>query len=603
MPRVKLRVRRGAAAESAAAGNFGLFGAAPPARADSTAAATSGGFSFGAGAAPAPAFAIPSSRASAAALLTTPAATGGFASSSDVMFPPASPAGAAFASASASPTTFSSPRFAFGATAAVAPFAPAAASPTAFGASGAIISSAFTSFWTEPNPFAPSLLALAQRGSWTEVQARLSGWKGWTNEWKGWTAELLAEWNGWTILDLAAYWNMLPIVNSVVELAKAHGCLRELLEHNLPDVERSALFLAAVGDSDGALEILINAGADCFAADHNQMTAFLAAVMCGSRTTVRRLLIYAAQLDAARSDESGAAVVAVMAAQEASAPTSGASAGFSAPPAAATSASATAGMLRRMLTGRQREGWGPLSIAAWKGHASVVDDIVLAFHTLLTREGACATEQKTLLREFVNEVNGGVAAPSPAKEEPEATAAQAVRRLLRHTALHLAANAGKAGAITMLLKHGADPRAQDSRKQTPLQIAEAKGHLAAVGVFETHAGGVGSSMSPRVRALLRGNDDAEVIVAGEAATTPYEPVQASWRSTTTKSVQSVLLMGVQARTPEVPALEMRCEAHTRALSSPTSPSVDTTSGADNVVPVRVSRPSEEREIEVPCARI
>jgi hypothetical protein len=272
-----------------------------------------------------------------------------------------------------------------------------------------------------PPRAAASLVMAAKNQSWPAVTQLLSsytGEKGADDVANAMPREkLLEEQEGWTVLDMAARNNEVSIVRRVVVHADARGCLRELLEHKVPGVERTPVFLAVESNNADIIAILLEAGADCCTQDHHQQTPLMAAAMRGYSAVGMLLLEHAAQCDdearrALRDATAGeaSADAARAAAQIRAAPSpprrrsgrraepaktmtgvstkrskvhGGAAApGEAAPPIGGGGG----GALRRMLTARQHEGWNPLSIASWKGREKVVEDIVYAFKTLSCRE-------------------------------------------------------------------------------------------------------------------------------------------------------------------------------------------------------------------------
>ena len=103
---------------------------------------------------------------------------------------------------------------------------------------------------------AASLVMAAKNQSWPAVTQLLSSFTGEKGADDVANAvprdKLLEEQQGWTVLDMAARNNEVSIVRRVVVHAKARGCLRELLEHKVPGVERTPVFLA-VESNNGEL--------------------------------------------------------------------------------------------------------------------------------------------------------------------------------------------------------------------------------------------------------------------------------------------------------------------------------------------------------------
>ena len=278
-------------------------------------------------------------------------------------------------------------------------------------------------------PANASLVMAAKHQAWQAVRQLLASYTGGESEEereKAVTKEKLCEeQEGWTVLDMASRNNEISVVRSIVAHARARGCLTELLEHTVPGVRRTPVFLAVESNNREIVEMLLEAGADCCTNDHHKQTPLMAAAMRGYAKVGMRLLQHAARESSAK--------------------------------------------LRTMLTARQHEGWNPLSIASWKGRSRVVEDIIKAFERLcrdeaLANEGVVDESFNAVLKAHVHEfVDDRDVIDNPSGG-------------MNRTALHLAAEAGHAKVVRALLYHGANASTLDSGNRSALLVASSLGH-------------------------------------------------------------------------------------------------------------------------------
>jgi ankyrin repeat protein len=218
-----------------------------------------------------------------------------------------------------------------------------------------------------------------------------------------------------------------------------------------------------------------------------QFTAFMDACKAGDLATVRRMLGDSPALAGQRAPSGETPVVAAL------------YRGHSDVVAALVDAGApldvfTAAALGRLeavqasldadpaaVRGLSYDGWTPLHLAAFFGHAAVAD--------LLLARGADVNARSTnsmLNTPLHAAVAGGRVETALALIE--AGADVTVADSGKYTPLHIAAEAGYVPIVDALLKRNADPHAVDAEDRTPLARAAAKNHAAVIDLITLHGG-------------------------------------------------------------------------------------------------------------------
>ena len=122
------------------------------------------------------------------------------------------------------------------------------------------------------------------------------------------------------------------------------------------------------------------------------------------------------------------------------------------------------------------DGWTPLHLAAFFGHARLVDGLLDAGASpdAISRNALANTPLHAA-------VAGGHAEVSLLLIERGANVT--VPDAGGHTPLHVAAEGGNVSVVKALLERGADPHLPDKEDKTPLSRAAARGHTAVVDVI------------------------------------------------------------------------------------------------------------------------
>ena len=111
---------------------------------------------------------------------------------------------------------------------------------------------------------AVSLVLAAKQDAWDAVIQSLSSY---TSLNTVSSEQLMDEIDGWTVLDIASMKQNEKVVRLLLVQAKARGCLYELLEHKVGDLDCTPLVLSVESGNLAIVNMLLHAGADCSGRD------------------------------------------------------------------------------------------------------------------------------------------------------------------------------------------------------------------------------------------------------------------------------------------------------------------------------------------------
>tara|TARA_B110000211_G_C14083301_1_gene555574 strand:- start:1862 stop:3424 length:1563 start_codon:yes stop_codon:yes gene_type:complete len=258
----------------------------------------------------------------------------------------------------------------------------------------------------------PPVLLAAANSNWPAVLQLLCLYTKGEGQWRIRRHHMMANVKGWSLLHVAINTKQnVEMIRMILDLMEQTDCLMTI-ETKVPDVERTALFLAMELNDNGSeerVQLLLDYGASSSSVDHNSRTMLMAA----ARGNTKNAIVF---LNHSSNIEN----------------------------------------IEKMIYTIEKKGWGCIGIAAFKGNYRFIDSVFSAYSDILGLSMTTTEVRKRLMDlanfEYILGTN-------------------TVR-----TPLVLASERGNAQCVRTLLKWGANIINSGTENYSPLLIASNCGH-------------------------------------------------------------------------------------------------------------------------------